>query len=381
LDNIMKKALISLTALTTLALSGCASLPESGPTTSVIMNASHAQKSPYSLVELTPKTVASINAAFKGDALLKAQAKMSHIPRPTPLGLINRGDVITLTMWEPNPTGTTLLGHGELNTEINVDNYGDVLIPYVGSFHAAGLSPDELGRAIRNRLDGAGHHIQVSVFDNSDLGTSVMVGGAVNRPGRVNLAPGSRTVLDALALAGGPNIPDFGGNIRVSRDGVPVTIPLDLLVHHTSLDVRLAAGDQVMVLPTNHFFYALGAVNAPGEHSYSGHSISLTKALAMIGGLNDNLAAPRGVFVFRREPASVTKHIVSKLTSSNRDDVVYRLNMTSPDAFFVADTFKVRPDDVIYVSDAPVADLTKILQTISGVSNLGAIPRNFGAPY
>ncbi len=197
----------------------------------------------------------------------------------------------------------------------------------------------------------------------------------------MKLSPESRTVLDVISLAGGASIPDYAGEVRITRRGIPVEVSLSSLVNDGALDVRVSPGDQIMVMPQNRYYYALGAVNAPGERPYDAGSISLTRALATIGGLNDNLAAPRGVFVFRREPAYITRRIDPGVTGSTTGQVVFRLNMATPDALFAADLFRVRPDDVIYVSDAPVADLTKVLQTISGVSNIGAIPRNFGAGY
>ncbi len=55
--------------------------------------------------------------------------------------------------------------------------------------------------------------------------------------------------------------------------------------------------------------------------------------------------------------------------------------MSKPDSFFIADLFALRPNTVIYIRDAPVANLTKVLQTISGVSGVAGSPRNFGAEH
>jgi hypothetical protein len=41
----------------------------------------------------------------------------------------------------------------------------------------------------------------------------------------------------------------------------------------------------------------------------------------------------------------------------------------------------VLPDDLVYVSEAPVSEAAKVLQLIIGVSGLGGIPRNLGAQY
>lgn len=377
----MRNLTLLLLGVVSLFLSGCADLPRSGPTTSAIVRGGSVKTHDYALIDLSTRTAVAANLAFLSDSVRKAEIRLAALPRPAPVDVIARGDVLTITMWEPNPSGTTLLGQGGLNVKSDVDNSGDIVVPYVGAVRAVGVSPNRLSEIIQGRLSSAGHDIQVSVFDDTNLGSGVIVEGSVGHPGRVMLSPESRTALDVLSLAGGASIPDYAGEVRITRRGIPVEVSLSGLVHNSALDVRVSPGDQIMVMPRNRYYYALGAVNAPGEHPYNARSISLTRALASIGGLNDNLAAPRGVFVFRREPAYITNRIEQGIIGSATGQVVFRLDMAKPDALFVADLFRVRPDDVIYVSDAPVADLTKVLQTISGVSNIGAIPRNFGAGY
>jgi polysaccharide export outer membrane protein len=61
--------------------------------------------------------------------------------------------------------------------------------------------------------------------------------------------------------------------------------------------------------------------------------------------------------------------------------VVYRLNLRDPGGFFVSQQFPVLPDDLIYVSEAPIAEAAKVFQLLTGVSGIGAIPRNLGAGY
>ncbi len=377
----MNSRILLLLGVAPLFLSGCADLPRSGPTTSAIVHAGNMKAPDYALIDLTTGTAVAANRAFKSDYVRKAEIRLEALPRPAPIDVVARGDVLTVTMWEPNPSGTTLLGQGGLSVKSDVDDSGDIVVPYVGTIRAIGMSPNRLSEIIQGRLSAEGHDIQVSVFDDTDLGSGVIVQGSVARPGRLKLSPESRTVLDVISLAGGASIPDYAGEVRITRRGIPVEVSLSSLVNDGALDVRVSPGDQIMVMPQNRYYYALGAVNAPGERPYDAGSISLTRALATIGGLNDNLAAPRGVFVFRREPADITRRIDPGVTGSTTGQVVFRLNMATPDALFAADLFRVRPDDVIYVSDAPVADLTKVLQTISGVSNIGAIPRNFGAGY
>jgi polysaccharide export outer membrane protein len=153
--------------------------------------------------------------------------------------------------------------------------------------------------------------------------------------------------------------------VRLRRGAASATAPLGEIIANPKLDVPLSPGDTVTLLPRRLAFYAFGAVNHPGIFAYDQPEIMLIQALAETAGLQDERAAPRGVFIYRPGPA----------------EIVYQLDLSQPQGFFLASRFALRPDDVIYVSDAPVADVAKVLQTITGVGSVAAIPRNFGAPY
>jgi polysaccharide biosynthesis/export protein len=215
-------------------------------------------------------------------------------------------------------------------------------------------------------LEAQGHNIQAAVLDTGDMSNAVIVEGDANRPGAYPLSMGARSLLDLLAIAGGSKLTDDSTIVTVRRGDAEAQAPLTSITSNTELDIPLAPGDSVMLAARNRAFYAFGAVNRPGLFPYNAPEITLTQALADIAGLQDSLAAPRGVFVFRDAPGPHT---------------VYHLDLTKAESFFAADQFIVNPNDIIYVSDAPIANVSKVLQTISGASGIAGIPRNFGAPY
>jgi polysaccharide export outer membrane protein len=136
------------------------------------------------------------------------------------------------------------------------------------------------------------------------------------------------------------------------------------------------------VEPRDAYFYAFGAVLRPGEQPYDADSISLARTLARIEGLNDNVADPAAVFVYRRQDADLTRQIMHTQAAPSQDltRVIYRLNLRDPSGFFISEAFPVLPDDLVYVSDAWIAEAAKVFQIVTGISSVGAIPRNFGAP-
>lgn len=359
-------------------LSGCAGLPRSGPTTNAIISgsrhSSHGQPPLYRLVDLTSTVARSADQKALAGENAKIFRQIDRLPQVRPAGMIGQDDLLKITLWEPNPTGTTLLNQPGLNVTVAVAANGTISVPYVGTIYVAGHSPSWVVADIQSILAKQGHDIQASVLDINGLSSSVIVQGQVGRPGEHHLTQEGRNLLDVLAIAGGSTLPNHSAEIRITRNGIAARMPLAMAVRNSRFNIDLSPADQILVTPRRRFYYALGAVNAPGQHIYNASRITLTQALAQVAGLNDNLAAPRGVFIYRRSGLASTM-------SDSSSQVIYRLNMTKPDSFFIADQFTILPGDVLYVSDAPVANLTKVLQTISGISNIAAAPRNFGAPY
>lgn len=350
-------------------LSACTTLPEAGPSTNAVISggaqsAGQTSDQGYQFVDLTKQNAAAFNRG-DGDSS-QMESAFSTLPPAAPLGRIGAGDLLQITLWEADPTGATLLMPPGLNVSLKVDPSGLIELPYVGALPVAGRTPLAVQRDIMATLQAQGHDIQAAVLDTDDVSNAVIVEGDANRPGAYPLSIGARNLLDLIAIAGGSKLTDDSTVVEVRRGDAEAQAPLTSITGNPALDIPLAPGDSVMLAARNRAFYAFGAVNRPGLFPYNAPKITLTQALAEIAGLQDSLAAPRGVFIFRNAPGPQT---------------VYHLDLSKPESFFVADQFAVCPDDIIYLSDAPVANLSKVLQTISGASGVAGIPRNFGAPY
>jgi polysaccharide biosynthesis/export protein len=79
------------------------------------------------------------------------------------------------------------------------------------------------------------------------------------------------------------------------------------------------------------------------------------------------------VFVFRFEPESVARSLRpnSPLIEHGRlTPFVYQLNMKDPNSLFVAQRFPIFNQDVLYISNAPLTDLQKVMD----VFNLAVTP-------
>jgi polysaccharide export outer membrane protein len=148
-------------------------------------------------------------------------------------------------------------------------------------------------------------------------------------------------------------------------------MPLEKIVEDPRQNVRMVADDIVTVLHQPYSFIALGAVARNAEIPFEGKGISLAQALARTGGLRDDRANIRGIFVFRLESPEALD--ASRLTDARRTEkglvpVVYRLDLSDATGFFVTQDFLIHDKDVIYISTAPGADLMRFVSTVSSLA-------------
>jgi polysaccharide export outer membrane protein len=383
--NAARQNLLRLGLLALSCLSGCATLPEQGPSTGRVLDGAKPAPSaqataPYVLVDLTPATAAAVTAAFSH---VGAEGPRGELPPARPVGLIGPGDILKVTLWQPDPTGAALIGPGggaEFAARVAPD--GTVTVPYVGRVKASRRTPAQVEASIGAALISQTAGARASVMVDQDVTNAVILEGAVGKTGILPLEPDQRSLLDVLALAGGPRGAERDSLVRITRDGSAWTVNLARVVADPSLDVELSPGDRVMVTPHPTYFYAFGAVGRPGEQPFDADEVSMVRTLARISGLDDQRANARGVFVFRRQDAALTARVAGAIRpDQDPTRVVYHFDMRDPNGFFASQSFRVMPEDVVYVSDAPMVDVQKVLSVVNGVSSIAQTSRNLGTPY
>ena len=100
-----------------------------------------------------------------------------------------------------------------------------------------------------------------------------------------------------------------------------------------------------------------------GQYPFGAWRISLAEAVAKAGGLNDAVADPASVFLYRGELRQVAEKIgvdVSKFDGPIIP-VIYEVNFRDPTSYFLAKQFDIRNKDIIYVSNASSVEATKVL--------------------
>ena len=294
---------------------------------------------------------------------------------------IGAGDSLEINIWEAPPA--TLFGGGTPTDprlpstarattlpEQTVDREGFITVPFVGRVRAGGQSAQAVEAEVARRLQGKANQAEVVVRLLRNASSMVTVVGEVNQSVRMPLTASGERLLDALAAAGGVRQSVTKTTLQVTRGSEFHALPLDLVIRDPRQNVPLRPGDVVTALFQPLAFTALGATGKNEEIAFETHGINLAQALARAGGLVDSRSSPQGVFVFRFEPERALdwprQPVVT--TPDGLVPVVYRLDLKNPQSFFVMQGFAMNHKDIVYVSNAPAAELQKFLNLVFSVA-------------
>ncbi|PZX28554.1 polysaccharide export outer membrane protein [Rhodobacter capsulatus] len=281
---------------------------------------------------------------------------------------INPGDTLQLTIWE-NVDDGLLAQEGATATqltEVQVDGAGYIFVPYAGKIKAAGNSPDALRKIITEKLDAQTPDPQVLITRTAGDGSTVSVMGSVGGQGVYAIERPTRTLSSMIARAGGVTIKPEITKITIKRGGKQGTVWLTDLYKNPKMDIALRSGDVILVEEDTRAFTSLGATGAQARVPFETQTLSALEAIATVGGLSSSTADPKGVFVFRNEPAEIARVVLGRNDLVGDQRMVYVLNLTEPNGMFLARDFVIRDGDTVYVTEAPFVQWQKSLSALTG---------------
>lgn len=363
--------------LVSLSLFGCGSfLPSSGPRASRVKDAADSKRlEGIKVIELDSGSVVRLLQVQNQQGFASEFAADNSIEHP-----IGNGDVLEVAIWEVVPSlfggsldlhGASSATHGTMLPEQMVDENGLISIPFVGAVKAAGLTSEELQLEIANKLAGKANQPQVLVRMVHSVSAAVTVVGEVSASTRMPLTARGERLLDAIAAAGGTRHPVEKMTLQLTREGVAHTMPCKRILTEPRQNIRLRSNDVVTLFYKPLSFTALGATGRNEEVDFEATGISLAQALGRVGGLQENSANARGVFLFRFENRGAVESLGAPLEAETVEGtaipVVYRLDMKDPGSFFLAQRFMMQDKDILFVSHASSTDLKKFLGLLVSV--------------
>lgn len=244
-----------------------------------------------------------------------------------------------------------------------VDEMGNLHVPLAGDVKVAGLSLTDAEKAVEEALRKFDRVTRVALVLETPAGQVATVTGAVGKPGRVPVTPGTR-ISDLLAAAGGPiTSTEFGEFVSLS-DLSTAKLLRDARTMPVSVQ-KASDGD-----PRHNIFVR------PGDQlvvpARSGDRIS------MLGELRDAKPVAYRPGLRLTEALSVNQDIT---IDGDRSDI--RIMRGAPNALQVykvdllaivdgdAPDVVLAPGDVVYVTDHWIAGFGEVLERLGPILSIG----------
>jgi polysaccharide biosynthesis/export protein len=263
------------------------------------------------------------------------------------------GDILDIVVWD-HPELTMPAGERRTPQEsgLRVQADGTFFYPYVGQISARGRTPEQVRADLTKRLTEYIPTPQVEVRVVGYNSQAVSVTGEVSSPSRQQLTDIPLTLLDAINSAGGLTKDADPRKVTVRRGNRSHVVDMQAFLEQgvPGNNPVLQNGDVVSVARKQiEEAYLLGQIVKPSTIDLTRENITLTQAVTRVGGLREDQADARGIFVFRDTPMGIT---------------VYQLDASNPAAFLIGTRFVILPQDVIYVTTSPLHRWNRLISSL-----------------
>src|ERR1700730_649039 len=367
-------ARILLAGAACLAFAGCSSILGAGPSAGAVAEEAGTGAAPrYKPVDIDSSVVEILR--HRGPASL-----LAHFGdyRPSVEPRIGIGDTVAVTIWEAGAGGlfsaplvADRFSTGSKSATIPdqvVGRDGAITVPYAGRVPVAGRTTRAVQTIVEHALQGKAIQPQVLVNVAHSVSNTVTATGEVANGARAPLSVEGDRVMEVIAASGGIRAPVNETYVQLSRGDVTERVAMTRVSSDPKENIYMRSNDVLTLIRDPQTFIAYGATGRNAEIPFDAEGINLSQALAKAGGLLDFRADPAGVFVFRYEPEAIARALRPDsplIQHGYSTPIVYRLNLREANSLFVAQSFQVLNRDLLYVSNAPIASLRKVMEIVS----------------
>jgi polysaccharide export outer membrane protein len=354
------KSLFALAFSSVVVLQGCVYSPGQHLDPDAFKDGAVTEDGTVQLMRITPEMLKGEVPSDRGTSSKKELVE--YKPEAYRIGA---NDLLYITVWDhpeltaPSGPQQQLDANGRL-----VRPDGTLFYPYIGNVEAAGKTIEQLRAEIARRLASYIDSPQVDVSLLRFGSQRIVLSGAFNNAGQVEVTTAPMTIVQAIGQAGvNTENADLSG-LMLKRDGREYLLNLDEMNRQDSWlhQVYLKDGDQLH-LPYNDQkkVYVLGEVTNPQAMTFKTTSLNLMDAIGTAGGIRQETADGEAVYVIRGAQNIAT----DKAT-------VFQLNAASPAAFALAKHFPLQPQDVVFVGPAGITRWNRFIsQLLPSASVIG----------
>jgi polysaccharide export outer membrane protein len=274
---------------------------------------------------------------------------------------LSPGDILSIYLWAyPELSG---------NEGYQVDLNGYIQLPMIGRYKAAGKPLTQVNQELRGRLS---HYLKtpdVIARVLSYQGQRFSVQGNVMKAGQFTLSDQPVSVYTALGMAGGVNSQQ-GDNTSITliRQGQTYQLnSIELEKAGLSLHKLLIQPNDTLYVNSreNQKIYVMGESGKNQSLPIRDQGMSLSDVLGESLGLNPLSASRSKIYVVRSNAVDTSTE-------------VYQLDLTSIADFGLANKFKMRSNDIVYVDASGLARWQRVVNQVIPFSSLINTANNLG---
>jgi polysaccharide export outer membrane protein len=345
-----------------LAMSGCTIIP--GGHFEGLKQGEQTENLERELEKVNIQLIDSALISHYKDTQQKAELQRKTVNASTSLELSNYeykldvGDVLTIGVWDhPELTIPAAVQRTAEFDGFRVQADGTITYAYAPNIPAAGKTVAEVREELVKRLSRVIEDPQIDVKVVGFRSQKAYVTGEVNKPGVYAVTETPLTLIDALNQAGGLNDRADWKTVTFTRGNETEIIRLDDFYSKGDISQNrlLQHGDVVHVSRNDQRnVYVLGDVKRAGTVEVNRYGLNLAEALSEVGGIDERSADANGIFVLRKRDLEKDGVIAD----------VYQLHAKNVAALVLAEQFELDPQDIVYVTSAPLARWNKVISLL-----------------
>lgn len=275
---------------------------------------------------------------------------------------LSAGDVLSIYLWAyPELTSPTISSDQSAQANgFQIDSDGYIQFPIIGRYKAAGKSLNQVNRELRNQLSRYLKNPDVIARIVSYQGQRYSVQGNVLKGGQFYLSDQPVSVYTALGMAGGVNAQQGdNASITLIRQGRSYSLnTVELEKAGLSLHNLLIQPNDTLYVNNreNQKIYVMGESGKNQSLPIRDQGMSLSDVLGESLGLNPLSASRSKVYIVRSQPNALHTE-------------VYQMDLTSIADFGLANQFKMRSNDIVYVDASGLARWQRVVNQVIPFSN------------
>jgi len=323
----------------------------------------------YAVIEVNKSVAASVSRR-----LISENRKSFFSDSPARAVVIGPGDTLGISIVSSNSTGFVDYSGNSLNPistaslpSQEVSSDGTVSVPPLGRLLAKGKTIQSFEEFASKQLGEVLVDPTVIVQLIERKSARVTVTGKVGAPGTVPLSTTESRLIDMITAAGGPAIRSGDLEVTLVRGGRRATITMDQLYNNPAYNIAALPGDMISIESPSRQITVLGAFASNSTFDFDKGSASLADAMGRIGGLINNRAKLKGVYLYRETPRSTLVELGADVSGFSTAVVptIYSFDFTEPTVFFTAKAFELADGDILYTSESVLSEVNSLIAALS----------------